>query len=138
MEQTFNLHATVVAVQQALFAVTCHMLFDFAMHGLVLALALGVTGFFLNMKGNRYGKPLMNVCRRLSIFCAVLSSPGWLTLAIQHHLPPTGVYNVNSIGFIIFWSMVCVHGVAEEMNYWFWVKKDPVDNSQQYASTSAK
>lgn len=138
MEQTFNLHATVVAIQQALFAVICHMLFDFAMHGFVLAISLGLLGFFMNLRGNRYGKPLMNVCRRLSIFCLALSSPGWITLLVQHHLPPTGVYNVNSIGFIIFWSMVCVHGVAEEMNYWFWVKKDTAVPTEQLASTAGK
>jgi hypothetical protein len=125
MEDSFNLHQTVIAVKQAIFAVVCHMTFDFAIHGLVLALVLGAAGFLLNTRGNRYGKPLMNVGKRVSLVCAALALPGVITFAIMHSLPPTGVYNINSIGFIVFWSMVCVHQCGEEMNYCFWVRSTP-------------
>ncbi len=130
MEETFNLHRTVVAVQQALFAVVCHMVFDAAMHGLVMALALGIIGFGLNIRKNRFGKPLMDVCRRLSLFCLLLASPGAVTWTLQGHLPPTGVYNVNSIGFVIFWSLICLHLSAEEMNYCFFIKRDTAATEQ--------
>jgi hypothetical protein len=123
MEDSFNLHQTIIAVKQAAFAVICHMVFDFAVHGLILAVALGVAGFALKSRGNRYGRPLMNVSRRVSILCTILALPGVITLLLQHSLPPTGVYNVNSIGFIIFWGMLCCHQIGEEMNYCFWVKK---------------
>ena len=125
MEDSFNLHQTVIAVQQAIFAVVCHMIFDFAMHGLLLALALGCAGLLLRARGNRYGKPLINVSRRVSLLCMILALPGAMAFLVMHHLPPTGVYNVNSIVFIIFWSLLCVHQSAEEMNYCFWIKNPP-------------
>jgi len=127
MDDSFNLHQTIIAVQQAIFAVICHMLFDAALHGLVMALTLGLIGFILNKRQNRFGKPLMNVCRRLSLFCLLLAAPGALTLLLQGHLPPAGLYNVNSIGFVIFWSLICLHLSAEEMNYCFWIKSTPTE-----------
>jgi hypothetical protein len=125
MEESFNLHATIVAVQQAMFAVVCHILFDAAVHGLVMAMAVGVAGFVLNARKNRFGKPLMNVCRRVSLICSILAFPGVLAILFLGHLPPAGVYNANSIGFVIFWSLICLHLSAEEMNYCFFIKQDP-------------
>jgi len=127
MDESFNLHQTIIAVQQAIVAVVCHMLFDAAMHGLVMALTLGAVGFVLNMRENRFGKPLINVCRRLSLFCIILALPGAAALLLQGHLPPAGLYNVNSIGFVIFWSLICLHLSAEEMNYCFWIKSTPTE-----------
>lgn len=124
MDETFNLHQTIAAVQQALYGVICHILFDAALHGFVMALALGAIGFVLAKRSNRFGKPLMNVCRRLSLFCVFLAVPGVLALIFQKHLPPTGNYNVNSLGFVIFWSMICVHLSAEETNYDFFHKNE--------------
>jgi hypothetical protein len=129
MEESFNLHQTVLAVQQAVIGVVCHMIFDAAIHGLAMALILGGIGLTLKLRQNRFGQPLINVCRRLSFVCLLLASPGALTLIFQGHLPPSGVYNVNSIGFIIFWSLICLHFSAEEMNYCFFIKS-PETNSQ--------
>ena len=123
MEETFNLDQTVEAIRQAIFAVTCHMVFDAALHGLIMALAVGLLGFVLKSRANRFGVPLLNVCRRLSLLCIILMLPGAVTLVVQGHLPPTGVYNVNSVGFVIFWSLICLHNAAEEMNYCFFIKK---------------
>jgi hypothetical protein len=50
----------------------------------------------------------------------LLAFPGCISLIASHGLPPAGVANVNSIAFVIFWSLICVHLSAEEMNYrWF-------------------
>jgi hypothetical protein len=127
MEDSFNLHQTIVAIQQAMLGVICHMVFDFAVHGLAMALTVGAIGFVLNARKNRFGKPLINVCRKLSIFTLLLASPGAIAFFILGHLPATGVYNVNSIGFIIFWSLLCLHLSAEEMNYCFFIKAKPTE-----------
>lgn len=113
----FDLHATLEAVGQAAIAVVCHMLFDFAVHGLFMALILAVAGFSLRESSHRFGVPLLAVSRRIAIFCAVLALPGTLCLAIYGHLPPAGVFNFNSIGFISLWSLICVHLSAEEINH---------------------
>lgn len=122
MEDSFNLHQTIIAIQQAFFGVTCHMIFDAALHGFALALVLGAAGFILNLKKNRYGIPLMNVCKKLSLVCALLALPGAITFLILGHLAPAGVFNVNSVGFIIFWSWISLHTFAEETNYCFFIK----------------
>lgn len=124
MEERFNLHETVVAVQNALYAVICHMLFVWALHGLVMGLVVGSIGFVLHRRNNRYGKPLMAVCRRLCVFTLVFMAPGLLAIVTQGHLPAAGVFNVNSLGFVVFWSLICVHLSAEEMNHrWFQAKQ---------------
>jgi len=106
-------------------------------HGLIMCATVGLVGFFLKNRGNRYGKPLMNVSRRVSLACIILALPGVITLLVQHHLPPTGVYNVNSIGFFIFWSMLFVHQSGEEMNYCFWVKNPPEEQTTRELEKTA-
>jgi hypothetical protein len=66
----------------------------------------------------------MSVGKRLSIFCALLMLPGIFSLIFAGGLPSTGVFSINSLGFIVFWSLICVHLSAEEMNYqWFQVRE---------------
>lgn len=127
--ETFNLEATINAIGQALQAVVCHVFFDAALHGLAMAALVGLIGFVLYKNGKRPGKPLLNVCRKLSVFCFFVMLPGLFCLATMGKLPPVGVYNVNSIGFICFWALVCVHISAEEMEYWFFHRKDAQDAS---------
>jgi len=118
--EPFNLDQTLISFGQALRAVVCHVWFDAALHGLLMALLLGLAGFVLYKRRTRFGKPLMAVCRRLSLFCLVLMLPGGLALATSGQLPPTGVFHISSLGFLAFWSLICLHLSAEEMNFqWF-------------------
>jgi hypothetical protein len=118
--EPFNLDATLAAIGHAFYGVTCNIMFWAAVHGLAIALTVGVLGFFLYHMRFKLGKPFMIVCRRLCLVCSIIAIPGLITLATVHSLPSAGVANINSIAFIVFWSMVCVHLSAEEMNTrWF-------------------
>ena len=117
MSEKFDLHATLQAIGQALIAVICHMVFDFALHGLFMAGLLAVTGAILLKKRHRFGRPLLTVARRAALFCAVLCLPGAFCLAVYGSLPNAGVFNVNSLGFICAWSLICLHLSAEEINH---------------------
>lgn len=123
--ENFDLHATLEACGQAAGAIICHVFFQAALHGLIMALGVGLVGFILNQRGSRPGKPLLNVCGKLSIFCLIVMIPGIISLILQHKLPDVGVYNVNSLGFIVFWTLICLHLSAEEMNFqWFLRRTD--------------
>jgi len=118
--EAFNLHETVNMVFHAMYAVTCNICFWAAVHGIATALLFGIIGFILFKRKVSVGRPFMSVCRRLSMFCLLLAVPGCISLLALHGLPSAGVANVNSIAFVIFWSLICVHLSAEEMNYrWF-------------------
>lgn len=120
VESTFNLHETVNMVLGAMYAVVCNILFMAAVHGLAIAVFFGLLGFVLFKRKIPVGRPFMLVCRRLCIVCAIIAVPGLISLVATHSLPPAGVANVNSIAFIVFWSLICVHLSAEEMNHrWF-------------------
>lgn len=116
----FNLHQTIESIGQAFQAVICHVFFDAALHGLGIAIIFAILGVALLKGKPKIGKPFIAVAKRLAIFCAVLLVPGLISLALQGHLPSTGVFSINSLGFIVFWSLICVHLSAEEMNFqWF-------------------
>ena len=120
VESTFNLHETVNMVLGAMYAVVCNIVFMAAVHGLAIAVFFGLLGFILFKRKVPVGRPFMLVCRRLCIVCGILALPGVACLIATHSLPPAGVANVNSIAFIVFWSLICVHLSAEEMNHrWF-------------------
>jgi hypothetical protein len=51
---SFNLQQTLATVGQAMQAVFSHMLFDFALHGLLLAFILTVLGFYLKKRQHPY------------------------------------------------------------------------------------
>jgi len=129
---TFSFQHTVDSVMKALGAIFCHVVFDAGLHGLFMALIVGAIGYACHLRGAKQGKPLMNVCRKLSLFCLALMIPGFISLLTTHALPPVGVYNVHSIGFICFWSLICLHISAEEMNYQFFpVNRDRNDPDLQ-------
>jgi len=118
--EAFNFHETVNMVFNAVYAVTCNICFWAAVHGILTAVSFGVIGFILFKRKIKVGRPFMSVCRKLSLVCLLLSIPGCISLVAAHSLPPAGVANINSIAFVIFWSLICVHLSAEEMNYrWF-------------------
>ena len=120
MDSPFNLHETVSMVVGAVNAVVCNIFFWAALHGLAIALVFGILGFVLFKRKIPVGRPFMSVCRRLCLVCAVLAVPGIFSLISYHGLPSAGVANVNSIAFVVFWSLICVHLSAEEMNHrWF-------------------
>jgi hypothetical protein len=120
---SFNLQQTLATIGQAVQAVFSHMLFDFALHGLLLVVILGLLGFCLARRQHLYSSAIFTVAKRLTIFCLVLALPGTLSLIIQHHLPNAGVFSFNSIGLLGFWSLICTHLVAEEINNSI-IKKD--------------
>ncbi len=120
LSDNFNLHETIVAIQQAAYAVVCNIFFWAALHGLIMALVLGLVGFILFKRKIKLGRPFMSVCKRLSLFCALVMVPGLISLTTAHGLPPAGVANINSWAFIGFWGLICLHLSAEEMNHrWF-------------------
>jgi hypothetical protein len=117
METTsFNLHQTIGIITKAIEAVVCHMLFDFAIHGIVMAIILVIIAAYLASRKHLYAGCILRVSRRISIFSLLVSVPGVLSLIINRHLPDAGVFNFNSIGLLSFWSLICVHLVFEEIN----------------------
>jgi predicted branched-subunit amino acid permease len=113
----FDLHATLVAIGQAIGAVLGHMVFEFALHGLFMAILLGFIGAVFLQKRHRFAAPLLRVARRVAIVCLVLMLPGGFSLLVYGALPSAGVFNVNSIGFFCAWSLICLHLSAEEINH---------------------
>ena len=118
--EPFNLDAFLASVWQALNALVCHVWFDAAVHGMAMAAAIAIAGIILHKRGLRFGVPLLSVGKKLAIFCLFLLAPGALSLITHGKLPDAGVFNVSSLGFIAFWSLISLHLSAEEMNFqWF-------------------
>ncbi|CAN5618171.1 hypothetical protein BH11CYA1_BH11CYA1_18550 [soil metagenome] len=121
----FSYSETVKTVQEAVVNIFCRIIFDWAVHGLVVALVLLIVGLVLLSRKNRLSKPFFGVAKKLGIFCSIVAAPGLITLATSGSLPPVGVYNVNSLGFLCLWSLICAHMLGEETNYQWFVKKNP-------------
>lgn len=118
--ETFNLSNTIASVQKALYGVVGNIIFAAALHGFTMAVVVLSVGLILSMRKLRFGKPLIAVGTRVILICLVLMTPGIIALITSGHLPSAGVFNANSLGFIVFWSLVLLHLSAEEMNYqWF-------------------
>jgi|AGTN01.1.fsa_nt_gi hypothetical protein len=126
MEPTdFNFRETVSAVWQAASAVTCHILFDAAVHGLFVSAVILTVSLVLRTRKHRFARPLAFVARNIAILCVVFTIPGFVSLAFTGKFPYTGVYNINSLGFLGFWGMVTVHLCFEEMNFQWFTKGPP-------------
>lgn len=126
MEPTdFNFRETVAAVWQAASAVLCHILFDAAVHGLFVAAVILTISLVLKTRKHRFARPLALVARNIAILCAVFTIPGLLSLLFTGKFPYTGVYNINSFGYLGFWGMVTVHLSFEEMNFQWFTKGPP-------------
>ncbi len=129
METTaFNLHQTIDTITKAIEAVICHMLFDFALHGIVISIALVIIAAYLSSHKHPYAASMLRVAKRILIFCLFVAMPGALSLLINRHLPDAGVFNFNSIGLLSFWSLISVHLVFEEINNSI-VKKNKMDRA---------
>lgn len=113
----FNLEQTMHSVGIALQAVTGHIFFDAALHGLIIALVIALVGLVLLLRKQKYGQPLTIVAGKLSIACLIMMLPGFFFLLKQHQLPSTGVFHINSLGFIVFWVWISLHLSAEEINF---------------------
>jgi hypothetical protein len=105
---TFSFQQTVDAVMQALGAIVCHVVFDAGLHGLFMALIVGAIGYACHLRGAKQGKPLLNVCKKLSIFCLAIMIPGFISLITTHSLPPVGVYNIHLVSFASGVSFACI------------------------------
>lgn len=121
----FSFKETLHTVQEAAVNIFCRIIFDWAVHGLAVALILVVFGLILLSRQNRLATPFMSVGKKLAIFCAIVAAPGLITLATTGHMPPVGVYNVNSLGFLSLWALICAHMLGEETNYQWFVKREP-------------
>lgn len=128
----FNLHATVRATEQALIAVTCHMLFKFALHGLFMACVVAILGFLLAAKKHSFAPSLIKVAERTSIFCLILALPGLISLLFLGKLPDAGVFNFNSVGLICLWSLIYLHLAAVEI--FISDSKVPTDVADEFPS----
>ena len=119
-QERFDLDACLNSLREGLSAVVCHVAFDAAVHGLMFAAMLGLIGLVLSRQGHRFGRPLIAVCRKLSVVCVVLALPGGIAYAVSGHLPSTGSFQISSLGLIVFWTLISLHMSAEEMNFqWF-------------------
>lgn len=118
----FSVSETMQHVSAAAYGVFCHIIFDGAVHGLVVALILLSTGALLATRKHRLAAPFLIVGKKLMIFCLIVASPGLYTFLTTHALPPVGNYNINSIGYFSLWSLICAHGLGEEINYQWTVK----------------
>ncbi len=118
----FSVSETMQHVTAAAYGVFCHIIFDGAVHGLVVALILLTTGALLSTRKHRLAAPFLIVGKKLLIFCLIVASPGLYTFLTTHALPPVGNYNINSIGYFSLWSLICAHGLGEEINYQWTVK----------------
>jgi len=129
-DPTFNFKETLATINQAAYAVICHILFDAAVHGMIVAALIGIVGYILKGRNHRFGKPLLAASRKVAIACLVVGIPGVLSFAFTGGLPDTGNYNVHSIGFIVFWCMASIPVIGEEMNYqWFGSSDKPASGT---------
>ncbi|MBI5176266.1 MAG: hypothetical protein SFV17_26765 [Candidatus Obscuribacter sp.] len=128
----FNLSEVLQQVGNAAYSVSCHIIFDLAVHGLAIALFMLTIGLILASMRHRLSGPFLVVGRKLGLVCSIGAVPGVVTLLSSHSLPPVGVYNINSLGYICLWSLITAHMLGEETNYQWTVKKDsPVKPTEQ-------
>ena len=118
--ETFDLGATVNMVLQALFAVISNIGFQAATAGLVVACIIGGIGYVGLLRGQRHGKPLLKVFRKVTIFCCAMAVPGAACLLAGGHLPPVNQLRLHPVGLIGFWALLIAHFCMEEFNFnWF-------------------
>jgi hypothetical protein len=129
---SFNFKEVLQQVWDAVYGIACHIVFDGAVHGLAIALILVAVGFYLLGKKHKIAKPFIAGGRKLAILCSIFALPGLVVLLTSGKLPPVGVYTMNSLGYIAFWSLFSAHLVGEELNYQCTVKK-PEDDQEPEA-----
>lgn len=120
---SFNFKEVLQQVWDAVYGIACHIVFDGAVHGLAIALILVVAGVYLTGKKHKIARPFINGGSKLAILCSVFALPGLVVLLTSGKLPPVGVYTMNSLGYIAFWSLFSAHLVGEELNFQCTVKK---------------
>lgn len=121
----FSFQEVVHQVQLAGYGVLCHILFDFAWHGLIVATVCFTLGLLLSTAKARLSTSFMRVARCLALACCGFALPGAINWLITHNFPPVGVYSLNSfnsLGYFCLWSLISSHMLGEETNYQWWVK----------------
>ncbi len=131
LSDNFSYAETVHTIQEAAVNIFCRIIFDWAVHGLAVALLLLTFGLILLVRKNRLSKPFFAIAKKLGIFCSIVAAPGLITLVTTGSLPPVGVYNVNSLGFLCLWSLICAHMLGEETNYQWFVKSAPKEQPKE-------
>ncbi len=135
----FNLSEVLQQVGNAAYSISCHIIFDLAVHGLAIALFMLTIGLILASMRHRLSGPFLVVGRKLGLVCSIGAVPGVVTLVSSHSLPPVGVYNINSLGYICLWSLITAHMLGEETNYQWTVKKEgPVKPAEQGSGEPAE
>ncbi len=116
----FNFNLTLKNIEHAIVVVASRIIFDFGIHGLILAFLMLVIGIYGQNQSKKYGKPFMEVAKKLFITCFIFMIPGLISLLIHHNIPAAGVYNINSLGYLGLWSLITAYLCLEEMNFeWF-------------------
>lgn len=124
----FDLSAAIDAIVKAISAVVCRIGFDAAIHGLFIGLIIAIVGFVFLNRNHRYGKPLLAVAKKLTIFCVILGLPGLISILTSGKLPPVNNLELSSVGLIGFWALVTLHLCMEEMNFHFFQRESPSEN----------
>src|ERR1700679_4030332 len=96
----FNLAATMNAIWHAIVAIVCRIGFDAAVHGFCVAGVVLAVALYLSARRHRYGKPLLAVFRKMTIFCSILVLPGLICLVTAGKLPPVNSLQLSSFGLI--------------------------------------
>lgn len=134
-DSSFSLQQTLAAIQEALYGVTCHILYDAALHGLVVGCVVALIGLCLKPKKTKASKPMVLAGFKIMALCTVLAIPGAATLYLVGGLPETGYYESNTLGYLCFWSYVAVWFTGEHINHqWFDVnipKRVNVENEEE-------
>ena len=141
--ENFSLQETLNAIQQALYGVTCHILYDAALHGIVIGCVVAVLGLCLRPSKTKASKPMVLAGFKIMTLCFILATPGMVTLYLVGSLPETGYYESNTLGYICFWSYVSVWFTGEHINHqWFDVntpkriKPDKTEETSEDQKTS--
>jgi hypothetical protein len=117
--EPFDLGATAGMVYQALIAVISNIGFQAASAGMIVAGLIGLLGYIALLRKQHQAKPLLNVFRKVTIFCIILAVPGALCLLTSGHLPQVNQLQLHPLGLIGFWSLVIAHLCLEEFNFQF-------------------
>ena len=132
--QHFSLSVMFEQLQEAAICVVCRIGASAALHGLIAAGVVFALAITLLSRGHRYGRPLLSVFKKITIFCLIIGTPGAICLLSSGRLPAVNSLELNSIGLLGFWCLVILHLCMEEMNFqWFTQPQDADDEVDEPA-----
>lgn len=136
--EPFSLAVMFGQLKEAFVNVVLRVGFEAALHGLIAAGIVFTVAVILLAKGHRYGKPLLAVFRKVSLFCLVFGAPGAICLLSSGTLPPVNALQLSSVGLLGFWCLVILHLCMEEMNFQWFTGPDDFDEEQSPDARSAE